>query len=181
MLNFCLLFSSLQNPPQVFDWVQIKRQTWHWFTFTLFFFRNPKVALNVCLGSLSWWKSAHWPGALSDGDDLLFQFRPIHLWNHDVINAPHQQDSHRPTLGHWDSLSSLLALCTFLCITHLCDTIQFWGHQLSSVHSSSLHLCHHGPWWSLSRSFCVWALGEASSVDGIYAAIPLQCTAYCAM
>ena len=55
---------------------------------------------------------------------------------------------------------------------------------VSSVHrieSTSLHLCLHGPWWSLGRPFCAWALGEASSVDDIHAASPLQCTAYCAM
>ncbi len=39
----------------------------HWITFTLFFFRNPTVALDVCLGSLSCWKSARRPRARSDG------------------------------------------------------------------------------------------------------------------
>ncbi len=38
----------------------------HWITFTLFFFRNPTVALDVCLGSLSCWKSARRPRARSD-------------------------------------------------------------------------------------------------------------------
>ncbi len=39
----------------------------HWITFTLFFFRNPTVAFDVCLGSLSCWKSARRPRARSDG------------------------------------------------------------------------------------------------------------------
>ncbi len=40
-------------------------------TFTLFFFRNPTVALDVWLGSLSCWKSARRPRARSDG---IFSF-----------------------------------------------------------------------------------------------------------
>ncbi len=44
----------------------------HWITFTLFFFRNPTVALDVCLGSLSCWKSARRPRARSDGSIFSF-------------------------------------------------------------------------------------------------------------
>ncbi len=44
----------------------------HWITFTLFFFRNPTVALDVCLGSLSCWKSARRPRAWSDGSIFSF-------------------------------------------------------------------------------------------------------------
>ncbi len=44
----------------------------HWITFTLFFFRNPTVALDLCLGSLSSWKSARWPRARSDGSIFSF-------------------------------------------------------------------------------------------------------------
>ncbi len=44
----------------------------HWITFTLFFFRNPTVALDVCLGSLSCWKSARRPRARSDGNIFSF-------------------------------------------------------------------------------------------------------------
>ncbi len=44
----------------------------HWITFTLFFFRNPTVALDVCLGSLSCWKSAWRPRARSDGSIFSF-------------------------------------------------------------------------------------------------------------
>jgi len=44
----------------------------HWITFTLFFFRNPTVALDVCLGSLSFWKSARRPRARSDGSIFSF-------------------------------------------------------------------------------------------------------------
>ncbi len=40
--------------------------------FTLFFFRNPTVALDVCLGSLSCWKSARRPRARSDGSIFSF-------------------------------------------------------------------------------------------------------------
>ncbi len=43
-----------------------------WITFTLFFFRNPTVALDVCLGSLSCWKSAQRPRARSDGSIFSF-------------------------------------------------------------------------------------------------------------
>ncbi len=38
----------------------------------LFFFRNPTVALDVCLGSLSCWKSARRPRARSDGSIFSF-------------------------------------------------------------------------------------------------------------
>ncbi len=41
-------------------------------TYTLFFFRNPTVALDVCLGSLSCWKSARRPRARSDGSIFSF-------------------------------------------------------------------------------------------------------------
>ncbi len=44
----------------------------HWITFTLFFFRNPTVALDVCLGSLSCWKSARRPRSRSDGSIFSF-------------------------------------------------------------------------------------------------------------
>ncbi len=44
----------------------------HWITFTLFFFRNPTVALDVCLGSLSCWKSARRPRARSNGSIFSF-------------------------------------------------------------------------------------------------------------
>ncbi len=44
----------------------------HWITFTLFFIRNPTVALDVCLGSLSCWKSARRPRARSDGSIFSF-------------------------------------------------------------------------------------------------------------
>ncbi len=44
----------------------------HWITFTLFFFRNTTVALDVCLGSLSCWKSARRPRARSDGSIFSF-------------------------------------------------------------------------------------------------------------
>ncbi len=44
----------------------------HWITFSLFFFRNPTVALDVCLGSLSCWKSARRPRARSDGSIFSF-------------------------------------------------------------------------------------------------------------
>ncbi len=44
----------------------------HWITFTLFFFRNPTVALDVGLGSLSCWKSARRPRARSDGSIFSF-------------------------------------------------------------------------------------------------------------
>ncbi len=37
-----------------------------------FFFRNPTVALDVCLGSLSCWKSARRPRARSDGSIFSF-------------------------------------------------------------------------------------------------------------
>ncbi len=44
----------------------------HWITFTLFFFRNPTVALDVCLGSLSCRKSARRPRARRDGSIFSF-------------------------------------------------------------------------------------------------------------
>ncbi len=44
----------------------------HWITFTPFFFRNPTVALDVCLGSLSCYKSARRPRARSDGSIFSF-------------------------------------------------------------------------------------------------------------
>ncbi len=44
----------------------------HWITFTLFFFRNTTVALDLCLGSLSCWKSARRPRARSDGSIFSF-------------------------------------------------------------------------------------------------------------
>ncbi len=44
----------------------------HWITFTLFFFRNPTVALDVCLGSLSCWTSTRRPRARSDGSIFSF-------------------------------------------------------------------------------------------------------------
>ncbi len=44
----------------------------HWITFTLFFFRNPTVALDVCLGSMSCWKSARRSRARSDGSIFSF-------------------------------------------------------------------------------------------------------------
>ncbi len=61
----------------------------HWITFTLFFFRNATVALDVCLGSLSCWKSARRPRARS----LLFQYRAVHLWIHDAINEMQLPDT----------------------------------------------------------------------------------------
>ncbi len=48
------------------------QETWPLNHFTLFFFRNPTVALDVCLGSLSCWKSARRPRARSDGSIFSF-------------------------------------------------------------------------------------------------------------
>ncbi len=53
-------------------WVRSGDILGHWITFTLFFFRNPTVALDVCLGSLSCWKSARRPRAQSDGSIFSF-------------------------------------------------------------------------------------------------------------
>lgn len=44
----------------------------HSITFTLFFFRNATVALDVCFGSLSCWKSARPPSARSYGSIFSF-------------------------------------------------------------------------------------------------------------
>ncbi len=46
----------------------------HWITFTLFFFRNPTMALDVCLGSLSCWTIEDWKNvAWSDESRFLLQ------------------------------------------------------------------------------------------------------------
>ncbi len=58
----------------------------HWFTFTLFFFRNPTVALDVYLGSLSCWKSAWRPRAQSDGSIFSFSIEQYNCLNYDAIN-----------------------------------------------------------------------------------------------
>ncbi len=59
----------------------------HWITFTLFFFRNPTVALDVCLGSKVHDDQGH--GVM----DLLFQYRAVHLWIHDAINEMQLPDT----------------------------------------------------------------------------------------
>ncbi len=55
------------------------QETYLAITFTLFFFRNPTVALDVCLGSLSCWKSARRPRARSDGSILSFSIEQ-YIW-----------------------------------------------------------------------------------------------------
>lgn len=44
----------------------------HWITFTLFFFRNEPVAIDVIFGSLLCWKSSLGPRARSDGSIFSF-------------------------------------------------------------------------------------------------------------
>ncbi len=58
----------------------------HWITFTLLFFRNPTVALDVCLGSLSCWKSARRPRARSDGSIFYFSIEQYICEFMDAIN-----------------------------------------------------------------------------------------------
>ncbi len=79
----------------------------HWITFTLFFFRNPTVTLDVCLGSLSCWKSARWPRARCDGSSL----QSLHLCQH----------------GPWQTLGGLFCAwalweVSFVDGTHACHS-----------------------------------------------------------
>ncbi len=65
----------------------------HWITFTLFFFRNPTVALDVCLESLSCWKSARRPRARSDGSIFSFSIEQYICEFMDAINEMQLPDT----------------------------------------------------------------------------------------
>ncbi len=65
----------------------------HWITFTLFFFRNPTVALDVCLGSLSCWKSARRPRARSDGSIFSYSIEQYICEFMDAINEMQLPDT----------------------------------------------------------------------------------------
>ncbi len=152
----------------------------HWITFTLFFFRNPTVALDVCLGSLSCWKSAWRQRARSDGSIFSFSIEqyicefmmPSMKCSSPTPAAlmqPHIRTLPPPcfTVGtiHFYLYSSPLR-----CHTVLKPSVPKTFILVSSLQSpSSLHLCQHGPWQTLGGLFCAWALGEASFVDGTHA------------
>ncbi len=152
----------------------------HWFTFTLFFFRNPTVALDVCLGSLSCWKSARRPRTRSDGSIFSFSIEqyicefmmPSMKCSSPTPAAlmqPHIRTLPPPcfTVGTMDfSLYS----SPFRRHTVLKPSVPKTFILVSSLQSpSSLHLCQHGPWQTLGGLFCAWALGEASFVGGTHA------------
>ncbi len=72
----------------------------HWITFTMFFFRNPTVASDVCLVSLSCWKSAWRPRARSDGSIFSFsieQYIYIYLKRCKSRAAKITKDSNHPS------------------------------------------------------------------------------------
>ncbi len=152
----------------------------HWITFTLFFFRNPTVALDVGLGSLSCWKSARRPRARSDGSIFSFSIEqyicefmmPSMKCSSPTPAAlmqPHIRTLPPPcfTVGtmHFSLYSSPLRRHTVLKPSVLKTFI-----LVSSLQSpSSIHLCQHEPWQTLGGLFYAWALGEASFVDGTHA------------
>ncbi len=92
----------------------------HWIIFTLFFFRNPTVALDVCLGSLSCWKS----------DGSIFSFS-IEQYICEFMMPSMKCSSPTPAALMQPHIRTLPPPCFtvgtmhFLCIPHLCDAIQF--------------------------------------------------------
>ncbi len=112
----------------------------HWITFTLFFFRNPTVALDVCLGSLSCWKSARRPRARSDGS--IFSFS-IEQYICEFMMPSMKCSSPTPAALMQPHIRTLPPPCftvgIFLFIPHLCDAIQFWSHQFQKHLSWSHH------------------------------------------
>lgn len=71
----------------------------HWIPTTWSFFRNATVALDVCFGSLSCWKSARWPRVRSYGSNFSFNIQystSVNSWYHQLSAAPwHPQHCHR--------------------------------------------------------------------------------------
>ncbi len=67
--ELCLSHTPTQDKQTFVSFIDLKYVL---SSFTLFFFRNPTVALDVCLGSLSCWKSARRPRARSDGSIFSF-------------------------------------------------------------------------------------------------------------
>ncbi len=156
----------------------------HWITFALFFFRNPTVDLDVCLGSLSCWKSARRPRARSDGSIFSFSIEQYICEfimpsikcsspTPAALMQPHIRTLPPPcfTVGtmHFSLYSSPLRRHTVLKPSIPKTFILVSSLQSIESQYSSLHLCQHGPWQTLGGLFCAWALGEASFVDGTHA------------
>ncbi len=139
----------------------------HWITFTLFFFRNPTVALDMCLGSLSCWKSARRPRARSDGS-IFFQYRAIHLWIHDAINEMQLPDtSSTHAAPHKDTATTM-----FHCRHHAFFFVFLTfatPYSFEAISSKNIYLGLITPEYRVLSIFCAWALGEASFVDGTHA------------
>ncbi len=115
----------------------------HWITFTLFFFRNPTVALDVCLGSLSCWKSARRPRARSDGS--IFSFS-IEQYICEFMMPSIKCSSPTPAALMQPHIRTLPPPC-FHCRHHafffvfltFATAIQFWSHQFQKHLSWSHH------------------------------------------
>ncbi len=105
----------------------------HWITFTLFFFRNPTVALDVCLRSLSCWKSARRARARSDGSIFSFsieQYICEFMMPSMKCSSPTPAALMQPP--HKDTATTMFHCrlhAFFFVFLTLCDAIQFWSHQ----------------------------------------------------
>ncbi len=104
----------------------------HWITFTLFFFRNPTVALDVYLGSLSCWKSAWRPRARSDGSIFSFsieQYICEFMMPSMKCSSPTPAALMQPHIRTLPPPCFTVGTMHFSLYSHLCDAIQFWSHQ----------------------------------------------------
>ncbi len=150
------------------------------------------MALDVCLGSLSCWKSARRPRARSDGSifsysieqyicEFMMPSMKCSSPTPAALMQPHIRTLPPPcfTVGtmHFSLYSSPLRRHTVL--KPSVPKTFILVSSLQSIEPSSLHLCQHGPWQTLGGLFCAWALREASSWTAPMHAIPLQCTPYC--
>ncbi len=144
-----------------------------------------QVALDVCLGSLSCWKSARWPRVRSDGS--IFSFS-IEQYICEFMMPSMKCSSPTPAALMQPYIRTLAPPCSTVGTMHfslyssplrrhtvLKPSVPKTFILVSSLQSipeytpSNLHRCQHGPWQTLGGLFCAWALGEPSFVDGTHA------------